>query len=69
LVFGSNGLVFGERLVHTDDVAWFLSFGARLEGGLDQAMLASVRTGLAEVRKMGLPDEIADLGCGWSLGS
>jgi hypothetical protein len=38
VALNSNALVFGERHVHPDDLAWFLSFGAVLEPP-DKAML------------------------------
>jgi hypothetical protein len=69
VVFRNNALLFGDRLVHSGDIAWFLSFGAPLEESLGEEVIARVRAGLNEVRKIGLPREIADIGSGWSIGS
>lgn len=69
VAFGDNALVYGERHVHPNDIAWFLSFGAPVEGTPSERALTQVRSGLDDVRKLGLPDEIADIACGWRLGS
>jgi hypothetical protein len=54
VVFSSNALVFGERRVHPDDLAWLLSFGAPLESRPSGRALDLVRAGLDEVRKIGI---------------
>ena len=68
VVFGTNALVFGERRVHPNDLAWFLSFGAPVEESPSRKVAALMRAGLDNVRKLGLPDEIADIGSDWRLG-
>lgn len=69
VAFADNALAYGERHVHPNDVAWFLSFGAPVEDTPCERALTQVRSGLDDVRKLGLPDEIADIACGWRLGS
>jgi hypothetical protein len=54
VALNSNALVFGERHVHPDDLAWFLSFGAVLEPP-DKAMVALLHAGLEDVERLGLP--------------
>jgi len=67
--FRTNALVFGERRVHSNDLAWFLSFGAPVEESPSRKVAALMRAGLDNVRTLGLPDEIADIGSDWRLGS
>lgn len=67
--FRTNALVFGERRVHPNDLAWFLSFGAPVEESPSRKVAALMRAGLDNVRKLGLPNEIADIGSDWRLGS
>lgn len=69
VVLGNNALVFGERRVHADDLAWFLSFGATLESRPSQRVARLMLAGLDEIKRQGLPREIADTGCGWHIGS
>jgi hypothetical protein len=50
VALNSNALVFGERHVHPDDLAWFLSFGAVLEPP-DKAMVALLHAELEDVAR------------------
>lgn len=69
VLFRDNALVFGERLVHTEDVAWLRSFGALLEESPRDEITTRVGAGLTAVRKIGLPREIPEVGSGWHIGS
>jgi hypothetical protein len=69
VVFRNNALVFGERTVHPNDLVWFMSFGAPLESPPTERVASLVRVGLEEIRKLGSPREIADIGSGWCIGS
>jgi len=65
--FRDNALAFGERREHSDDLAWFLSFGAPLESSASERVVSLGRAGLNEVRKLGVPRAIADIGSGWRI--
>jgi len=65
VAFKSNALVFGERHIHSNDLGWFLSFGAPLESRMTDEMASHLRTGLEVVRELGLPREV---GSTWTLG-
>jgi len=67
--FKANALVFGERLIHTNDLVWFQTFGATLERPPGADSLRRMNLGLDEVRALGSPREIADIGSGWRIGS
>jgi hypothetical protein len=60
MVFGDDALVFGERGKHQNDIGWFLSFGASLEGSLNDNVAMLLQAGVSNVRKLGLPREIGD---------
>lgn len=67
--FKANALVFGERLIHANDLVWFQTFGAMLEQPASPDSILRMNLGLDEVRALGSPREIADIGSGWRIGS
>ena len=69
VLFKHNALVFGDRRMHPNDLAWFLSFGAPLDESPSEKVATLVRSGLDHVKKLGLPREISEIGSGWHLSS
>ncbi len=66
--FQTCALVYGERLIHTDDLVWLMSFGAPLEQQLSDETAERVRKGLNAVRALGHPRVMGDIGFGWRIG-
>lgn len=54
--FDSDALVFGERGVHPNDIAWFLSFGAPLERTPSKELARFLLAGIEAVRELGMPE-------------
>lgn len=69
VAFGHNALVFGERRIHAGDLASFLSFGPPIENSPSDKLVSLLRRGLDDVRELGLPREIPEIGSDWHLGS
>lgn len=66
--FQTCALVYGERLIHTDDLVWLMSFGAPHEQQLSDETAERVRKGLNAVRALGHPRVMGDIGFGWRIG-